>query len=75
MNFSGVRLDMSFKEATELDAMLKRNKARPSIKGKGMHKGEEFVYYTCPVCGMYLFDEDNFCRDCGQRIDKENTEL
>ena len=75
MNFSGVRLDMSFKEAKELDDILARNKAKPVEANKYISQGKEGYYYTCPVCGEFVYEGYEFCRTCGQRLDMENIAL
>ena len=56
----------------ELEA---RDTEMPLIEGKYMKDGEEGKYYTCPVCGEYIWTHDVFCRSCGQRIDTENVAL
>ena len=77
MNFSGVRLDMSFKEAKELDALLARNKAKPAIHDVGENKDLDikWSFYKCPTCGRILQESDEYCSKCGQKIDRENNAL
>ena len=75
MNFSGVRLDMSFKEAKELDAILARDKAKPARKEDGAYNDTSWTMYFCPTCNSIIYKEDKFCKYCGQRIDTENDAL
>lgn len=36
----------------------------------------ERIDYNCPVCGKIVYEEDNFCRKCGEKLEweKENRE-
>ena len=80
MNFSGVRLDMSFKEARELEEMIERNKAKAiGVKEYDFKLSDGRTpspTYFCPNCeAMILLSDGDFCPKCGQRLDRENIAL
>ena len=53
-------------------------KIKPVIDENGAYiDAETTVYLLCPNCGEMVGIDDNcdsFCRECGQKIDKENLE-
>lgn len=53
-------------------------KINPVIDGNGAYVDADMtVYLFCPNCGeMVEIDDycDNYCRECGQKIDKESEE-
>ena len=75
MNFSGVRLDMSFKEAQELHEILERDKAMPIVVHEFENEGRKFTYHSCPKCKENILGDSKFCQYCGQRIDAENKAI
>ena len=54
-----------------LNELLERDKAMAIVK---VHYDiTDHDSYRCPLCnGIVDEDRDNFCRTCGQRIDREN---
>ena len=66
---------MTLEKANYYNLLEKRDQAIPPIGNKGVYNGEERMYYECPMCGEYLFERDEFCRACGQRLDTENMAL
>ena len=53
-------------------------KINPVIDGNGAYvDADTTVYLLCPNCGELVGEEencDNYCRECGQKIDKESEE-
>ena len=60
-----VDISMSFEEIIEVNALIERNIAKPMVGS------EEETLAKCPTCGKYISKSDNFCGNCGQRIDNE----
>ena len=80
MNFGGVKIDMSFKEAQELDAMIKRNKPKAIVVKEYNFTLSDGSKPTpsilCPNCGEIIsLQKGDFCQFCGQRLDRENIAL
>lgn len=65
--------DKVYREALILAiAALEKQEKKPA-KAKFNRKYNKFVYF-CPVCGEVTGNYD-FCSECGQAIDYDNTEL
>ena len=56
-----------------LEAVEKQEPKKPEVSDS------DFDYYKCPVCGAYIWatdniNEHNYCLNCGQAIDWEESE-
>ena len=70
-----MNVPMTLEKANYYNLLEKRDQAMPPIGNTGYINGEARTYYECPICGEYLFERDEFCRTCGQRLDTENMAL
>lgn len=61
-------------ELSYLDELIERNTPKKVIKEViYMRKGFEYNIIKCPNCKEHLYAKDNFCKDCGQRLDWGNN--
>ncbi len=54
-----------------LACMRRATPARPAKLMNEWGKGGEFFYYVCTSCGQKVTSEDNYCRQCGQKLNWE----
>ena len=64
-------IKLSVEQINELNELIVRDEALPVIPDKT----EPEKWSFCPQCRRLLNHEDNFCRECGQRVDTDNYVL
>lgn len=62
-------------EPEEVKVPVNRDQAMPLKIVKKMWNGKEKTRYTCPVCGVRIYnpDTDHFCFNCGQKLENVET--
>lgn len=60
-------IKLTVEEFNELNKLIDRNEPKAVVK-----QYEDYDLYYCPICGHVVLNGDNFCRECGQRVDSEN---
>ena len=68
-----LNIKVSYNEAKIIQNMLDKGLSKPMVK-KNFQTIDGF-FYVCPVCGKYISESDNYCRECGQKIDNKNIAL
>lgn len=65
---------MRMSAVSRLNELIARDEAMPIAEQ--YYEITDHTSYICPVCKGYVdTDRDNFCRICGQRLDRENIAL
>lgn len=68
---STVTINLTIEQVNEINELIVRDEALPVIP----YKDEPEKWSCCPQCRRLLNHEDNFCRECGQRVDTDNYVL
>ena len=73
--YGKVMIELNTDDIAEINELIIRDTALPVLKEEQELAGS--YRYKCPVCRRTIVnnDTDNFCRQCGQRLDKENIAL
>jgi hypothetical protein len=58
-------------QVVKINTLIARNEKMP-LEQKQIGDSD---YLGCPACGRMIFGKENFCCNCGQRIDCENIAL
>ena len=71
-----MQVRMTLEEANKINELIKRDKPMP-LKSK-IYGNDDKAHYYCPSCDHFVGIGDNvsnFCDECGQHLDTQNTEL
>lgn len=62
---------MRLSEVNAINDLIERNNAIAVVRVENKYHQRGYIDH-CPVCNQVLLEEQTFCTDCGQRLDREN---
>lgn len=68
-------VELSVAEINKIIELLDRDEPKPIVKDGHDAWNEGEKKYACSACGRRVYDDENFCKWCGQRFDTQNYGL
>lgn len=53
----------------------KENYAKPKKADVSPYIKKKYEVYTCPVCYREVYKRENYCKNCGQKLDWGNKDV